>query len=90
MIDPPFIEGEGMPIKIRTDADENRADVMVLPVLRNGELPPATSAVADALGVDLRAIRSTLRRKDITANAVDVIDRGVSERRGPEVVRRYS
>jgi hypothetical protein len=42
MIDPPFIEGEGMPIKIRTDADENRADVTVLPVLRDGELPPAT------------------------------------------------
>ena len=31
--------------------------------------------------------RSTLRRRDITADAVDVIDRGVSERRGPEVVR---
>jgi hypothetical protein len=39
MIEPPFIEGEGMPIKIRTDADENRADVTVLPVLRDGESP---------------------------------------------------
>jgi hypothetical protein len=29
MIDPPFIEGEGMPFKIRTDADENRGDVTV-------------------------------------------------------------
>src|SRR5882757_1645856 len=28
MIGPSFIEVEGMPIKIRTDADENRADVM--------------------------------------------------------------
>jgi hypothetical protein len=33
--------------------------------------------------------RSTLRRRDITADAVDVIDRDVSERRGPEVVRSY-
>jgi hypothetical protein len=26
MTDPPFIEAQGMPIRLRTDADENRAD----------------------------------------------------------------
>jgi len=42
----------------------------------------------DAHGLTQRL--GTLRRRDITADAFDVIDRGVSERRGPEVVRRYS
>jgi hypothetical protein len=37
-----------------------------------------------------RSTRSTLRRRDVTVDTVDVIDRGVSERRGPEVVRRCS
>jgi hypothetical protein len=42
MTDPPFIEAQGIPIRLRTDAGENRADVTVLPVFRDGELPPAT------------------------------------------------
>jgi hypothetical protein len=37
MTDPPFIEAQGIPIRLRTDAGENRADVTVLPVLRDGE-----------------------------------------------------